>query len=91
LRKIIDNQELELKYKKGNGAWTYHLVIPGTADIKGKWGALKVSGMIDNYKLKEINLAPRKGEDKMISINSDIRRSIGKGAGDKVKITLYLR
>ncbi len=54
------------------------------------WGKLKVSGLIDNFKLKEINLAPRKGEDKIISINKEIRNSIGKGAGDKVKVTLYL-
>jgi hypothetical protein len=48
--KIIDNQELKLKYKKGFGAWTYHLRIPNTANtanIEGKWGFLKVSGTID--------------------------------------------
>ena len=44
--KIVDNQELKLEYKKGFGAWTYHLRIPGTADIEGKWGFLKVSGTI---------------------------------------------
>jgi len=49
LKKIVDKQLLELKYKKGNGAWTYHLVIPDTAGIKGKWGKLKVSGLIDNF------------------------------------------
>ncbi|WP_133673527.1 DUF1905 domain-containing protein, partial [Maribacter caenipelagi] len=73
MKKIIDNQELELIYKSGNGAWTYHLVIPNTADIDGAWGSLKVSGLIDDYELKEMNLAPRKEEDKMISINQKIR------------------
>lgn len=88
--KISDNQLLTLKYKKGFGAWTYHLVIPGTAGIEGKWGFLKVSGWIDDYELKPMNLAPRKGEDKLISINQEIRTSIGKKAGDTVKVTLYL-
>lgn len=44
--KIVDNQVLKLEYKKGFGAWTYHLRIPGTADIEGKWGFLKVSGQL---------------------------------------------
>ena len=90
MKKIIDNQELELIYKSGNGAWTYPLVIHNTADIDGAWGSLKVSGLIDDYELKEMNLAPRKEEDKMISINQKIRNEIGKTGGDKVTVTLYL-
>lgn len=90
MKKIVDNQKLELIYKSGNGAWTYHLVIPDTADLDGTWGSLKVSGLIDDYELKEMNLAPRKGEDKMISINKEIRKAIGKTGGDSVTVTLYL-
>ncbi|MFD2827596.1 DUF1905 domain-containing protein [Leeuwenhoekiella polynyae] len=90
MKNIVDNQELELVYKKGNGAWTYHIVIPNTADIDGTWGSLKVSGLLDDYELKEMNLAPRKEEDKMISINEEIRDAIGKSGGDLVTVTLYL-
>ena len=90
IKKIVDNKKLELVYKKGNGAWTYHIVIPNTADIDGTWGSLKVSGLLDDYELKEMNLAPRKEEDKMISINEEIRNAIGKSGGDKVTVTLYL-
>jgi len=90
MRKIIENQILKLQYKKGYGAWTYHLVIPNTADIDGRWGSLKVSGLIDGYELKEMNLAPRKNKDKIISINKEIRNSIGKSGGDTVTVTLYL-
>lgn len=68
--KIIDNQKLELHYKEGFGSWTYHLKFPGTADIKGRWGHLKVSGTIDDFEVKNIYLAPRKDEDKIISINN---------------------
>lgn len=88
--KIIDNQELKLEYKKGFGAWTYHLRIPNTANIEGKWGFLKVSGTIDDYEIKSINLAPRKNEDKIISINKKIRDAIGKSGGDTVNVTLFL-
>ena len=88
--KIIENKELKLEYRKGFGAWTYHIRIPGTAAIEGRWGFLKVSGTIDGYEIKSLNLAPRKNEDKLISINKEIRDAIGKSGGDTVKVTLYL-
>jgi len=88
--KIVDNQDLKLEYKRGFGAWTYHIRVPGTAHIEGKWGFLKVSGTIDGYEINGINLAPRKSEDKIISINKKIRDAIKKGGGDTVNVTLYL-
>jgi len=90
MKEIISNQQLELKYKFGFGAWTYHIVIPGTSQLEGKWGLLKVSGTIDGYEVRNINLAPRKNEDRMISINKKIRDSIGKTGGDLVTVTLFL-
>ena len=90
MTKIIDNQVIELRYKAGFGAWTYHLRIPGTAGITGKWGFMKVSGTIDGYPIENLNLAPRKDGDKIVSINRKIRDAIGKSGGDKVLVTLYL-
>ena len=49
-----------------------------------------MSGFIDHYKLEARNLAPIKGEDKMLSINSTIRKAINKSGGDTVCVTLYL-
>jgi hypothetical protein len=72
------------------GAWTYHVRIPGTKDLNNSWGFLKVSGNIDGHEIRDINLAPRKGEDKLISINKSIREAIGKTGGDQVCVTLYL-
>ena len=86
--KIIDNQKLKLHYKEGFGSWTYHLRLPGTADNKGRWGHLKVSGTIDDFEVKNIYMAPRK--DKIISINKEIRDAIGKSGGDIVTVMLYL-
>lgn len=87
---LLENRELTLEYRPGFGAWTYHLRIPGTADLDGRWGSLKVSGTIDGHSFGLINLAPRKGEDKIISINKTIRGAIGKSGGDIVTVTLYL-
>jgi hypothetical protein len=87
---IVENEQLEIQYIAGNGAWTYQLIIPNTKDIKGKWGDLKVSGKIDDFEIKNKNLGPMKNSDKKMALNSEIRNSIEKGAGDFVNVTLYL-
>ena len=87
---LVKDQILELKYEHGKGAWTYHIQIPNTKHIVGKWGSLKVSGTIDNFKIDSINLLTISGQDKLISINDKIRKAINKGGGDKVTVTLYL-
>lgn len=87
---LVNNEKLELKYQPGKGAWTYHIQIPNTKHIKGKWGSLKVSGFIDDYKLEAKNLFTIAGQDKMISINETIRKAINKSGGDFVTVTLYL-
>jgi Domain of unknown function (DUF1905) len=90
MKYLIKDEKLELKYVPGKGSWTYHLQIPNTKNIKGKWGHMKVSGHIDGYRLESKNLAPVKGEDKLLSINDTIRKAINKAGGDMVTVTLSL-
>jgi len=87
---IIKDEKLELIYQHGKGAWTYHLRIPNSKNIEGKWGDIVVSGFIDNFEISRRQLAPIKGEDKIISINAEIRKAINKKGGDTVTVTLYL-
>lgn len=87
---LVKNQRLELKYEPNKGAWTYHIQIPNTKHIVGKWGSLKVSGFIDDYKIESINLFTITGQDKLISVNDRIRKAIKKSGGDKVNVTLFL-
>ena len=87
---LVKDEILELKYEHGKCAWTYHIQIPNTKHIVGKWGSMKVAGTIDNYKIESINLAKLGDEDKLISINEKIRKAINKSGGDKVTVTLYL-
>lgn len=89
MKELLKNKKLILQHVPGKGAWTYHLVIPDTKEIRGKWGYMKVSGTIDGYEFKELNLAPVTGEDKRISVNGEIRKAIGKGGGDEVTVTMY--
>lgn len=87
---LVKDEKLELKHAPGKGAWTYHIQIPNTKHLVGRWGSLKVSGFIDNYKLEAKNLFTITGQDKLISINDTIRKAIHKNAGDTVTVTLYL-
>ena len=90
MKYLVKDKKLELKYEAGKGAWTYHIQVPNTKHIVGKWGSLKVSGTIDNYTIDSINLFTIGGQDKLISINDKIRKAISKSGGDTVTVTLYL-
>lgn len=87
---LLEEEELIIQHIPGKGAWTYHLIIPRTRDLKGKWGDLKVSGTIDGYPFGIKNLMPHKGEDKWMSLNGTIRKAIGKSSGDTVTVTMHL-
>lgn len=87
---LVDNEELTLQYRENFGAWTYFIQIPGTQDLKGRWGSMKVSGTLDECILKNHNLAPRTDEDYLISINKKIRDQLNKKPGDKILVNLWL-
>jgi len=86
---IVIDQELVIQHWPGKGAWTYHLVIPNSRDIPGTWGRLKVSGTMDGHAFQSRNLAPRKNQDKLLSVNAALRQQLGKQAGEAVRVTLY--
>ena len=85
---IINDELLLLKYP-GKGGWTY-AEIPNLLYERPKpYGWLKVKGTIDNYELKEFNLAPNKAGGLFLALKSEIRKAIGKEAGDYVKVVFY--
>lgn len=90
MQQLICQQELELQFLPGKSSWSYFLQLPHTKDIKGKWGEIKVTGTIDSYNIELMNLAPLKGQDKILSVNAAMRKALGKTAGDRVMVTLYL-
>jgi hypothetical protein len=51
---------------------------------------LKVSSFIDEYKVEAKNLFTIKGQDKLLTINDTIRKTINKSGEDWVTVTLYL-
>ena len=87
---LVKEQLLPLHYAPGMGAWTYHLEVPHSQELKGAGGKLKVSGSLDDLSIHSRNLFSRTGKNKILSINQEIRRAIQKKPGDLIRVTLYL-
>ena len=85
---IIDKQVL-LKKFPGKGGWTY-AHIPGLSSKKGEsFGLNKMRGIIDDYEVAELSLMPLGNGERFFAVKAEIRKAIGKEAGDSVRIRLY--
>lgn len=74
----------------GKGGWTYALVPKIMQDNKRPFGYVKVKGTVDDFEISKMNLMPFSGsEHHFLPVKSEMRKAIGKQAGDTVKIVLY--
>lgn len=71
------------------GGWTY-VVWPEASEFFGTKGAVKVSGQIDGQPFQSSFMAMGDGVQ-MLPVKTDIRKAIGKEAGDSVTIILKER
>lgn len=73
----------------GKGGWTYARVPEIPQNKKTPFGWVTVKGSIDHYEFKSYKLMPMGNGELFFPVKAQVRKRIGKEAGDEVRIILF--
>ena len=90
-RPLVDRDYLLRKMDDCKSAWTYTVIPEIKPDPHAPFGFVKVRGTIDGVEIRGYHLMPGlKGSGEVfLSVKADLRRKIGKEAGDTIRVVLW--
>lgn len=88
MKPLIDKEYL-LKKIPGKGGWTYAEVPEVLKDPHSPFGWVKVKGSIDGVKFANYRMMPLGNGNLFLPVKAEIRKKIGKEAGDTVHVILF--
>ena len=89
LEKPLVDREYTLEKFPGKGGWTYAVIPEILQNKHSPFGWVKVKGRIDHFEIKNYKLMPMGNGSLFLPVKAEIRKLIGKKAGDRVKVILY--
>jgi len=87
--KPLTDKKYKLDRMPGKGGWTFAVIKGIGKEHRGRGGAVRVYGTVDDYTINQYNLMPMADGNMFLPIKAEMRKAIGKEAGDTVHITLY--
>ena len=89
MQHLLFEGDIVLEKMPMKGGWTYALLPPVIKGGKKNFGWARVNAVIDGCELANASLMPIKGGRLFLAVKAEIRKKIGKEAGDTVRILLY--
>jgi tRNA isopentenyl-2-thiomethyl-A-37 hydroxylase MiaE len=83
------NKTYLLKKYPGKGGWTYTEIPEIPQDRHRYFGWVQVRGTIDSFEIKQYKLMPMGNGNLFLPVKKEIRKKIGKEAGDTIHVILY--